>query len=124
MRKVARFAQPLTTLFIVAFAAMLASSLLAAPVPSQPVAAGNETRDQLTARAEKVLNAQAVSDALKKVGLSEKQISSRLNKLSNAELKLVASGGEQVQVAGAGSESTPSTTTWLIVIVIILLLVS
>jgi len=122
MRKVARFAQPLTTLFIVAFAVMLASPLLAAPVPSQPVASGSETRDQLVARADKVLNAQAVSDALKKLGLTEKQVSSRLNKLSDAELNLLASGGDQVQVAGAGSEPSLSTTTWLLIVIVILLL--
>lgn len=121
MRCIERFAPHVTALVLVVFAVGLVSPVLAAPVPSQPVGSQGETREQLLARAEKAVNADVVQAKLKALGLTEKQIASRIASLSDQELRVLATGAETIHAAAAG-EPTLSTTTWLLIIIILLLL--
>ena len=85
-------------------------STLAAPIPSKIDAPRLEARDAHVLTIENVLARNDVADALRSHGLSTNEVQSRLERLSDDDIRHLASNLEQIQAAG---EEVPEYIWWL-----------
>jgi hypothetical protein len=85
-------------------------STLAAPIPSKVDAPRVVARDVHVAPIENVLARNDVADALRSYGLSADEVQSRLVRLSDDDIRHLASNLEQIQAAG---EEVPEYMWWL-----------
>jgi len=83
---------------------------LAAPIPSKTDDSPIDTRDAHVATIENVLAREDVTEALQSYGLSADEIESRLVRLSDDDIRHLASNLEQIQAAG---EEVPEYIWWL-----------
>ena len=85
-------------------------STLAAPIPSKIDAPRVDARDAHVATIENVLARNDVADALRSHGLSADEVQSRLERLSDDDIRHLASNLEQIQAAG---EEVPEYMWWI-----------
>jgi len=83
---------------------------LAAPIPSEPEDEAPTGRASDEAVVKDVLIQEQVADALASFGLTNDEVESRLAKLSDEDLRHLASNLEQIQAAG---EEVPEYIWWL-----------
>lgn len=83
---------------------------LAAPIPSEAKDDAVTDRDSNAAVVKDVLVQEQVAEALESFGLSSDEVESRLAKLSDEDLRHLASNLDQIQAAG---EQVPEYIWWL-----------
>jgi len=85
---------------VIAAIVLLGVPALAAPIPSKTDDSRSDTRAEYVVTIESVLAREDVAEALQSCGLSAGEIESRLVRLSNDDLRHLASNLEQIQAAG------------------------